>query len=251
MIKVRVDISKAITVPADLRAAMAAQVDGTASGPFSEMFNQWAKVYEVECRRHFVQAGAGGADWAPLAVSTILKRRVKGGGTRRQARGALATKLRGLKEKSAVRATGAVRGERLKKQLANNLKANLHNERVASKRSAIKKKIAALTSAAGTTILRDTGALFNATAIGGPGNLLQRGRASISFGFQSVPHKGRSKSKPSLARIAAWHDAGGGNLPRRRILIDPSAQTIRTFETLGRRAVDKVLAQTRAKNGGR
>ena len=73
------------------------------------------------------------------------------------------------------------------------------------------------------SILRDTGLLFNSLSIGAYGNFTKHIPRGVEFGFESVPHAA-SGTKPgkgvvSIAAIAGFHQKGGKNLPRRRILV--------------------------------
>lgn len=75
-----------------------------------------------------------------------------------------------------------------------------------------------------TAILRDTGVLFGALIVGAYGNETAPIQGGIMFGFSDLPH---DKSGTSVAKIASYHQSGGGTLPQRKILrgtdeIDPS-----------------------------
>lgn len=79
------------------------------------------------------------------------------------------------------------------------------------------------------TILRDTGVLYNALSIRGPGNKTVRIANGIVFGFHDrVPHP--SGTGMSIAKLAKLHDGGGPNLPARPILIDPSPKLLHQME---------------------
>lgn len=245
---VTVDISKALRVPEGLKAAVVAQLENNGPGPYTDMKTQWGSIYQGAMLRNFDTASRGGGDWAPLTLDTILNRKAgKGGGTRREQRASARGQLRGVRDTKAARASGATLSIRNRQQLKNNLKANLHNERSASKRTKIKNKIAALTGSAGTTILKDSGQLRMSLSIGGNGFQVTRGRASITMGFASIPHKG---SGATLAQIASWHNDGAGHNPKRTILIAPDASVVRRMAAAAQVATDQVVANIRRQNGG-
>lgn len=71
-------------------------------------------------------------------------------------------------------------------------------------------------------ILRDTGLLYNALTVGAGGNLVEYGSAEVKFGFAPVRH---GSDRVTIQAIAAAHDVGGGRLPKRQILNEPTSQT--------------------------
>ena len=105
-------------------------------------------------------------------------------------------------------------------------------------------------AATGTfAILRDTNTLFAALAPqfhGQPGAL----REDIPFGVR-VGYGGPSryqgpggKSVASIADIASFHQAGGGRLPKREIIVDPPSDTINQMAACMENAIRKLA------NGG-
>lgn len=214
-VKVKINVADAVKVPKGISAEVANSMDGTAGGEFDTMFKQWSKRYEAYVRRRFDRASKNDGTWAPLSKSTILSRRAAKGGTRRQERAKL--NARAGKAKNAAQA------------------------------SKLRKKADSLGTMAGVSILRDTGALFAALTIGSAGNYLRRFRAGIRYGFANTKHPGRRG--PSLAKLAAYHDAGSGHLPQRRILADPDRQTVDGFVSDAKRAVTSVIARIGARKG--
>jgi len=199
----------------------------TGSGPVNNMLKAWGARYLTFIRRRFAKFSRGGGDWKPLAESTKKARR---GSKRRKTRSSRA------KTKTTTRGSG--------------------------------KKFA---------ILRDTGILLKALSIGAPGNLFKRVKGGIQVGFGgSAKHKGKikklsrqakrksirksakgSKSRAGLAKslrssrakqgamakiadIAAYHNTGGGNLPKREILVQPDARTIRAMKAAAVKYVGKL-----------
>ena len=71
-------------------------------------------------------------------------------------------------------------------------------------------------------ILRDTGSLFKALSIGGPGNHTKPIKNGIRFGFGGSTHSGGVTFK----RLAMIHQLGKGNVPRREILVHPDRYPI-------------------------
>ena len=87
-------------------------------------------------------------------------------------------------------------------------------------------------------ILRDTGILLRALTIGASGNLFKRISDGIQVGFGGpAKHPG---GKATIADIAAFHNTGGGNLPKREILVKPDARTIRAMKASAVKYVGKV-----------
>lgn len=120
-------------------------------------------------------------------------------------------------------------------------------------RSSLARKAGRLVDAGRTvTILKDTGALFNALTIAAPGNIKtfipngvrfgiggpaihprkaqqQRLRREINKVRRSLGASGRKGGKVStltIGRLAAIHDQGEGHNPRRQIIAQPDQQTI-------------------------
>lgn len=116
-------------------------------------------------------------------------------------------------------------------------------------------------------ILRDSGLLFRALTIRGPGNHYQKIPNGIVYGFGPSPHPRRilvqkisktarggridrrgkpfaalTAGKANLQQIAAWHNEGTGRLPRRVILAAPDPATIAQFNGAVRRAVTEAGA---------
>lgn len=81
---------------------------------------------------------------------------------------------------------------------------------------------------ASAAILRDTSTLFGALTIGAPGNLFKRIRKGIRVGFGGPARYVKGKGgHATITRIAQWHQEGKGNLPERKILVEPDAATVR------------------------
>lgn len=176
--------------------------------PVGDMFAQWGKRYEVDVRTGFTAASRGDGRWANLKPATIAARRS------------------GKRSKNGKRLTrGQERSELIKKTVRGKLTAD--------QRLATHKRIAELTTMSGVVILKDTGALFNALAIGTPGNLLLRNNNRLVYGFsRSATHS----PGMTLGRLAAIHDGGNKNLPARKILTAPKPATLQGM------ASDAVLA---------
>jgi len=87
-------------------------------------------------------------------------------------------------------------------------------------------------------ILRNTGVLLKALTIGASGNLFKRRAGGIQVGFGGpAKHRG---GKAKIADIAAYHNTGGKNLPKREILVKPDARTIRAMKAAAVKYVGKV-----------
>lgn len=86
------------------------------------------------------------------------------------------------------------------------------------------------------SILRDTGTLFNTMApqiSAPPGSINRLIRDGIEVGYGgSASHPGG----PTIAQIAYWHQTGAGNNPKREIIVEPDAATVRGMLSDMRRA---------------
>lgn len=92
-------------------------------------------------------------------------------------------------------------------------------------------------SGKGAKILRDTGALFGATAIGSGGNVAKEGKGcSVDYGFSGTSHDGGV----TMAELAEIHHHGKGNVPARPILVQPDRKTIRGMRNDLKRALRRV-----------
>ncbi len=173
--------------------------DPGAAAEMDVVMRQWGARYLGFVRRRFVAASRGDGTWKPLAESTIK--------SRRSGRVAGLGKLKGVKRKA-----GALR------EVRKRVKGGVLDAFVGT---AIETSI--LGSAA---ILRDTGVLLNALSPGTVGNLLQPsfGELRVRCGFAPVAH---GEGSTTIQDIAAYHDAGGGKLPQRKILVEPDDATVR------------------------
>jgi hypothetical protein len=90
----------------------------------------------------------------------------------------------------------------------------------------------------GDKILRDTGTLFKALSIGSPGNLYQdlKNGKRVGFGGPSRHPSGQF----TIADIAKVHQVGGGHLPKRQILHQPSSGLIQQMLGDLSRAVNRI-----------
>jgi len=77
-------------------------------------------------------------------------------------------------------------------------------------------------------ILRDTGLMVNALALGAPGSMLERHGRGIRVGFSNRKHP---ESDFTFQDLADTHQRGNpsGNLPARPILVEPDERTKRTM----------------------
>ena len=92
-------------------------------------------------------------------------------------------------------------------------------------------------------ILWNTGQLVNALKKGGKGNLFKRVKGGIQVGFGgSAKHENKlgKRSYATIAEIATHHNVGGGNLPRREILVKPDEATIRAMKAAAIKYVGKI-----------
>jgi len=180
-------------------AARAAELLSGGAG-MDAVLQQWGARYLGFTRRRFVTYSQGGGDWKPLAASTVR--------ARRSGRVAGLGKLAGVRRKA-----GAVREVR-RRVAAGILDAFAGH--------AIETAILG-----GAAILRDTGVLLNALSPGAVGNLLESSPSELRVrcGFAQTLH-GDGKGGKTIQQIAAFHNTGGGALPRRTIFVVPDDATV-------------------------
>lgn len=97
-------------------------------------------------------------------------------------------------------------------------------------------------------ILRDTGTLVAALSVGGRGNLFKHIPNGVKVGFRGgVKHP---SGKATIAEVAAFHNVGGrgGKPPKRPILVEPNAQTNRTFNRVRQLAAQKLVNKHRLRH---
>lgn len=92
------------------------------------------------------------------------------------------------------------------------------------------------------SVLIDTGTLLNALTIGAPGNLFRKIRGGIRVGFGG-PHK-HPEGKATIADIAGFHNTGEGNLPERRIIVEPDRIMHRDIQKYLHRALNAVARKS-------
>lgn len=182
------------------------------TGPFGQMFTQWAADYAAFTRRRFNTFSRGGGDWKPLARSTALARN----------RIANAGKSRGGKGGGSAGGVGS--------------RSSLFRNRGGGLSPVFGRNGGARTF----SILRDTGTLFNALAIGAKGNYVGRGPGSVVYGLAAIPAN-RMGGTTTIQKIAHWHNVGAGHLPRRVILAKPDAATQRRLMSRLRTATQAAL----------
>lgn len=95
------------------------------------------------------------------------------------------------------------------------------------------------------SILRNTGTLFGALTIGAAGNAFRHTPGGIAFGFKGGKHPGGT----TIAQIAAWHNSGAGNNPRRRILVQPDTVTLKQMRGDLNRAIQQTMRDARGGRG--
>ena len=197
------------------------------TNPARRALRQWAAIYRAFLRERFDRFSRGGGDWPKLAESTILARRAKGGGTRRQKRAkarAAIRKARQAQERAVARLSGLEskgKGEQADKARAQVARATA---RIATSRGTMESQA----SMSGVSILRDKGLLFNVTApdfTGGPGQLQEDilFGVRVGYGGQHLHPDGTA----TIADIAGFHQEGGPRLPQRKIVVEPDGPALR------------------------
>lgn len=93
----------------------------------------------------------------------------------------------------------------------------------------------------GDSILYDTGTLFRALdpTWSRPGALREDLPFGVRLGYGG-PHRYARGGAASIADIASFHDQGTSRLPRRRIIVEPDASTLRSMAGDMQRALNKL-----------
>jgi len=171
------------------------------AGPIRDAIRQWAYRYRTWAQRRFDSYSKGGGDWPALALTTIRGRRKGKNWGKNKKRSSLA--------RDTLNEFGRGAG--------------------------------ALVSAGGTvSILRDTGLLFMALApafIGTPGAIQEDLPFGVKVGYGGSQTHGQSKT--TIAGIAAFHQTGGGKLPKREIIVAPDAVIVERMAKDMERALNK------------
>lgn len=220
---------------------------------FDRMRRRWESRYQAFVSRRYDAFSRGAGDWPALSVSTIEQRRGaargrrgKGGGS-----GTNSTPAGGFAVGSRMSLGRETRQRRVDKSLRRGKFGDPRGAFVAPLVSVGKRTIA---------ILKDTGQLRKALDIGATGNKSDDLPAGIEFGFSGARHSDTASSAktaknllsrvtkktgkggrtyapkktsaaksqpPTYAQLATWHNDGTRHMPRRLILAQPNAQTIK------------------------
>jgi hypothetical protein len=210
MVKITVNVEQPV---ATLLTAADAAGGSRLDGPwFDTMRKQWLSRYGTYVRRRFISNSLGeGGDWAPLALATILARRSGGSFA-----GVRRARKAGTAKGRDTRGGGGL-----------------------------------VDSGRAVSTLRDTGTLYRALAFKGRGNVSEDTPLGVEFGFAAIPHAARKGgANKSIAQIARYHDAGGGNLPQRRILWQPDAALLSSLARDAARAVKTCIEGGKAAAAG-
>lgn len=203
------------------------QSSGQWSGPLDDMYRQWGARYLGFTRRRFVSASRGDGTWAPLSKSTIRARRAG------KVKAVDGKRVSGIgKAKTKAGQLRILRGQVAKRRL-HSVTADAIAESIMG----------------GAAILRDTGTLLNALTIGSPGNLLERIEGGVRVGYAATSHAGAKGL--TVQEIAGFHNTGGGRLPQRLILAEPSPDVVAAMIGDTRRAMQAIATAARPVGGRR
>lgn len=225
-------------------AGLAQSQGASPPGPIRDMYMQWGRRAQGFNEERFDRSSIGGGDWAPLALSTIRARRK--GQTHNLGKRPETAKL--LNRAYAGRGNGfGGFGIGARASLARDTKRG-----------------GALVSAGRTvSILKDTGILRAALKIGAAGSTFEMIPSGMTYGVagnaphppkqgggasgavsaaasllvrsgkpvgRSIPKSkrsgGGSRSAPTIGQIAGFHQAGGGRLPKREVIVVPDQTTV-------------------------
>ena len=235
---VRVDLAPLIRYRGRIAQALAG--GGGDDNPVRRALRQWAAIYRAFLRERFDRFSRGGGEWKALAESTILARRAKGGGTRRQkagkARKAIAragqSRLRAGRRLETLMSKGQGYGEK-----ADKLRSQI--DRASQRIARARRTVEEMPTMAGISILRDKGLLFNVTApafTGAPGQIQEDIPMGIRVGFGGPARY--PDGTATIADIASFHQDGGPHLPQRTIVVPPDNPTYARMGTTMERALD-------------
>ena len=224
MVQISVEFTGDVDHIRRYREYMQRALNGGDTAAFDRFGIQVLAMYAAFARRRFDIFSRGGGDWPPLAPSTIYRR-------------ARATVERAKKEADA----------NLKRGFTEDKKGNWkaygdreHKNALARAENRVKQffrraygyapahgqganQRATHTPATGSTsILRDTGTLFNAFTVGSPANVMRKRGAIFEYGIGGPEM--HPDGKTTIGRIAAYHQAGGtmpNRPPQRKILVTP------------------------------
>lgn len=183
------------------------QLNHRTTGPITKAFKQWGARYRSFIQERYDKYSKGGGDWPRLSWRTLVARR-KGKGKKKFE----ATKqMRRLEVRRNGRETRKVKT--LERLGGMQIKAS---------------------------ILRDTNTMFSVVSpvFGKPGQLQQ----GIAFGIR-VGYGGNSRhpgAEATIADIARFHQEGAGHLPKREIIVEPTASVISLMAADMQRAVDQL-----------
>ena len=185
-----------------IRSAMLGDANALGAQHIHNAFIQWAVRYRGAMQDRFDLLSKGGGTWAPLAPSTIAARM-----RRPLARLRKSYAAGEIDEKTFIKRYKAAKA-RIRRAKQKARPVGMYGRR----RSI-------------TSILRDTGTLFNTLSptLGMAGQYQQR----IPFGIR-VGIGGSAKhpsGRATIAEIAGFHQFGGGHLPKREILVEPFEST--------------------------
>lgn len=230
---VTVDLSRLHAITGGSEFARGGGSVGSSGGAFGAMRLQWAKRYEAFARKRYNANSRGGGDgtWPALAFSTLAAR----------TQGPNTARTRGKR----------VNGKMMFDPRAGYVSLARDTKRGGELVPAIVLRESGDNFSISANILKDSGILFNALTIGQIGNRVEAIPFGVRYGFTQAPHRPRKrkkgkKAKLTIAKLASIHHNGNParGLPRRTILVQPDAQTLRGM------ANDYARAVVRASRGG-
>jgi hypothetical protein len=221
----------------NFRQSVAAQLSGGGSGPMRDAMHQAAARLRSWWQQRFLTNSRGGGDWPALKPSTIRGRRSTAKNKMVAARKSFKSAKARLQKAIAAGTNTAAKRKRLEKAQEN------HYARGAKLVAAEKTRQTQLDTGMGVSILRDTGVLFaalNPTFIDAPGQFQMDvdGGVMVGIGGPGAHPDG----KATIADIAGFHQAGGGHLPQRTIIVqpDPGSQVVAAMRGDLQRALSKL-----------
>lgn len=94
-------------------------------------------------------------------------------------------------------------------------------------------------------ILRDTGTMFKALSIGGPGNTLKKIKGGVRFSVMGAGRHPRYKGK--IGDLILIHQLGKGRVPARPVLVEPDEKTVEQMRQATKRTLARVMSEANSK----
>jgi hypothetical protein len=248
MVSIQVELKGDVNHAARFRKALQDAFSGN-SQPYNDFGTAIMAMYSSYIMRRFDRYSRGGGDWKPLAPSTIYRRahktvdRAKSEADANLRRGHVKGKPFGAAEHDAMVEKARKRAHSFLSRIFGFTAKDTRGIRIGPA------KIAQGQIGDGQiSILRDTGTLFRALAINGPGNIMRKRGPVFEFGIGGpMTHP---DGKATIGQIASYHQNGGAvpNRPPQRemLVVPPASEDVwNQFDRAAQRLVAQLWQQSR------